>query len=53
MAQTKCAHPPCTCKVTAPARYGSYCSHYCQQAGDNVVEVFCECHHAGCRVAHP
>jgi hypothetical protein len=53
MAQTKCAHPPCTCKVKENGRYGTYCSEYCKQAGENVVEIFCECHHAGCGAAHP
>jgi hypothetical protein len=53
MARTKCAHPPCTCKVNENGLYGAYCSEFCKQAGDNVIEVFCECHHIQCQTAHP
>jgi hypothetical protein len=54
MAQTtKCAHPPCTCRVEEDSAYGNYCSEPCKIAGDDVTEIFCECHHPDCAGAHP
>jgi hypothetical protein len=53
MAQTKCAHPQCSCKVKNGSAFGKYCSEHCMLAGDEVTEVFCECHHPGCRTAQP
>jgi hypothetical protein len=53
MAQTKCAHPQCSCRVKDGSPYGKYCSEHCMLAGDEVTEVFCECHHPGCRTAQP
>jgi hypothetical protein len=32
--------------------YGDYCSESCKQAGDTIVDMFCECHHPGCRGVH-
>jgi hypothetical protein len=34
MAQTKCAHPQCSCKVPDDGLYGTYCSEHYKQAGD-------------------
>jgi hypothetical protein len=51
--EEKCAHPQCSCKVTEGGLHGRYCSEYCKLAGDAVTEVFCECHHPGCRAMHP
>jgi hypothetical protein len=53
MAATKCAHPQCNCRVEPNGLYGKYCSEHCRQAGDDVTEIFCECHHAGCKTAQP
>jgi hypothetical protein len=53
MAETKCAHPQCSCQVEEGGPYGKYCSEYCQLAGDEETEVFCECHHPDCRAAAP
>jgi hypothetical protein len=53
MAQTKCAHPQCNCHVPEKGPFGKYCSEHCQLAGDSVTEVFCECHHPGCKTAQP
>lgn len=53
MARTKCAHPNCTCKVDEGGPYGKYCSESCALAGNEVAEVFCECHHVGCQTAKP
>jgi hypothetical protein len=51
--KTKCAHPPCSCSVKEDSAHGKYCSAHCEQAGDAVTEVFCECHHPGCSGGHP
>jgi hypothetical protein len=53
MAQTKCAHPVCSCQVTEGSPHGKYCSEQCRMSADEVAQVYCECHHAGCRGAHP
>lgn len=50
---TKCAHPPCTCRVDADGAFGKYCSEICRAAGEDETEVFCECHHPDCRGMHP
>jgi hypothetical protein len=50
---TKCAHPPCSCRVAKDSPYGKYCSPLCKEAGAEETEVFCECHHPGCRGMHP
>ena len=45
MAERKCAHGPCRCKVPEGK---TYCSDRCrEQAGD--VWKGCACGHAGCR----
>ena len=47
--KTKCAHKPCTCSIKEAGQYGKYCSEHCKEAADAVTEVFCDCHHPGCR----
>lgn len=39
-----CEHPSCNC---VQAEDSSYCSPYCQTAGDS-VELACNCGHPGC-----
>jgi hypothetical protein len=39
-----CEHTICTCPR---AEDSSYCSAYCETAGDN-VELACNCGHPGC-----
>jgi len=39
----KCAHPPCTCKVTS----GKYCSVECE-AMEETPDIDCTCNHPGC-----
>lgn len=46
-ADTKCAHPSCTCTVQNGSPFGKYCSEYCQKAG-NITELHCNCKHTGC-----
>jgi hypothetical protein len=43
--KTKCAHIPCLCDVTAGQEY---CSESCQDAGNENVEVACQCDHPSC-----
>lgn len=48
----KCAHEPCSCKVSAGA---AYCSKSCEHAatsGTPRTEKVCECGHPGCRGEH-
>ena len=45
---TKCAHPSCTCMLSAPGTYGTYCSEHCKEAG-KITELRCGCQHAACR----
>ena len=40
MAWTKCKHSQCSCKVKEGGVYDTYCSEYCQLAGDEVTDVF-------------
>jgi hypothetical protein len=52
MAETKkCAHLGCNCEVKEGGPWGKYCSPLCQEAGDEIVEVLCECGHPPCRAA--
>jgi hypothetical protein len=44
VANNKCAHPICECKVPAGQKY---CSEYCQKAPE--IEIHCNCRHPGCR----
>jgi hypothetical protein len=41
--QKKCAHIPCTCKVTE-----KYCSQACKDAGSSETEIACPCEHPTC-----
>ena len=51
MADTnKCAHPGCKCTVSGSGPYGKYCSEHCREAGDDIVEVLCDCKHPGCEI---
>jgi hypothetical protein len=43
--KNKCAHIPCLCDVT-PGQ--EYCSESCQDAGNENVEVACQCDHPSC-----
>jgi hypothetical protein len=43
VADNKCAHPICECKVPAGKKY---CSEYCQKAPE--IEIHCNCRHPGC-----
>jgi hypothetical protein len=46
MAETKkCAHPMCKCMTTE-----KYCSNYCKDAGDDEVEIACDCGHPNCKI---
>ena len=45
----KCAHPACNC---VPRDGGKYCSQYCEDAG-SIIELSCNCEHAGCAVSEP
>ena len=40
-----CAHPGCTCE---PFKDSKYCSAYCEDSGDHIVEQACGCGHEGC-----
>jgi hypothetical protein len=40
-----CAHPGCTCE---PFKGSKYCSAYCEDSGDHIVETACACGHQGC-----
>jgi hypothetical protein len=42
----KCAHPACNCMVGDD----EYCSQYCKDAGDDEVEIACDCGHASCEI---
>jgi len=45
----KCAHPGCACMVPKDGSpYGKYCSEHCREAGDEIVEVHCDCKHLAC-----
>jgi hypothetical protein len=44
----KCAHPACKCEVRDDGEFGKYCSEHCREAGDDVLEVICDCKHPGC-----
>jgi len=41
----KCAHPACKCMAR---ENDEYCSQYCKDAGEDDVEISCECGYAGC-----
>ena len=41
---SKCAHVICTCSKSEDS---SYCSAYCETAGD-LVELACDCGHSSC-----
>jgi hypothetical protein len=41
----KCAHPACTCQA---AEGSKFCSTYCEDAGDDEVEISCDCGHEVC-----
>jgi hypothetical protein len=43
-----CAHPACKCPVEKGTKY---CSTYCEDAGDEMQEISCNCGHAGCAVS--
>lgn len=38
----KCKHIPCTCEVLPDQ---DYCGQVCKEAGDEDVEIACECGH--------
>ena len=40
-----CAHIPCRCAVTDGEKY---CSESCRLAGDEEVEIACQCDHPAC-----
>jgi hypothetical protein len=42
--QRDCAHPACTCKVSAGMKY---CSDYCKKAPE--TELHCNCMHPDCK----
>jgi len=44
----KCAHPACTCVVSASGEYGEYCSEHCKEASGQ-TELRCGCQHLPCR----
>ncbi len=41
----KCAHPACNCTVADGKKF---CSDICHDA-KNMLEIACQCHHAGCQ----
>jgi hypothetical protein len=41
----KCAHIPCSCQVAAGQEY---CGDACRNAGNEEVEVACQCDHVTC-----
>jgi hypothetical protein len=41
----RCAHIPCRCAVVSNQKY---CSESCRDAGDEEVEIACECGHPDC-----
>jgi len=41
----KCAHLPCGCEVKPSQKY---CGQACENAGDQDVEIACECGHSTC-----
>ncbi len=43
--QNKCAHLPCKCEV-APGH--EFCGEACREAGNEDVEIACQCGHAPC-----
>lgn len=43
-----CAHPGCTCTVSANGEFGKYCSEHCKDA-KGMTELRCGCNHSGCR----
>jgi len=43
--QKKCAHPSCECLAPAGEKY---CSQLCEDAGDDEVEIACDCEHTAC-----
>jgi len=47
MAQTKCAHPGCTCEAVGGSEY---CSAACEASQSTGM---CDCGHAGCAGANP
>jgi len=46
--QNTCAHIPCNCVVKPGEKY---CSDSCRDAGEDEVEIACECGHATCSIA--
>jgi hypothetical protein len=47
-ATKKCAHPACNCQVAANQKF---CTQYCEDAGDDEIEIFCDCGHPACELA--
>ena len=45
MGKKQCAHPACSCTV---AEGNKYCSTYCEDAGQDEVEISCDCGHEPC-----
>jgi hypothetical protein len=43
--KAKCAHIPCLCDV-GPGQ--EYCGEACRDAGNEEVEIACQCDHASC-----
>jgi hypothetical protein len=42
----ECAHAACGCRAEGD---GSYCSDHCRNAaGQDIVEIRCDCGHPGC-----
>jgi hypothetical protein len=41
----KCAHGNCQCQVSEDEKF---CSEYCREAGEEIVEIGCGCEHKPC-----
>ena len=48
MADAKCAHEPCNCKIHGNTGFGKYCSEHCKGAA-GMTELRCTCPHPECR----
>jgi hypothetical protein len=51
MADQKCAHPTCECRVSKGGEFGDYCSEHCKHNA-KLTELHCNCGHTACRVNH-
>lgn len=43
--KNQCEHQACSCTVSEGRKY---CSQYCEDAGDDEIELSCDCGHPGC-----